>query len=110
MIKKVVFLSYINFSDSIAGAARVKMYSKMLRSEGVETVNYSIHDYQNASPLLKRLVSNKYTRRLSYFLRVFTYTLSTRKFANQENDIVFYLYPTTSVFLDYLLIYFLKLF
>lgn len=108
MNKKVIFLSYIDFSDSTAGAARVKMYAKMLQEEGVETGFYSIHDFYNINPLFKKLNSNRYIRHLSYSFRVFAYVLSIRKLESHEQEIVFYLYPTTEILLDYLLVFYLK--
>lgn len=108
MQKKVIFLSYINFSDPTAGAARLKMYAKMLQEEGVETEFYSIHDFYKTSPLLNKLNTNRAIRYLSYPSRITAYVLSIRKLTNPEKNIVFYLYPTTAILLDYLLVFYLK--
>lgn len=109
MAKKIVFVSCMNFSDSTAGAARIRVYCKMLLNEGVDTQFYSIFDFYKTKPLIKKLIKYKYVRRLSYIARVFLYTLSINKIAKSEPDTVFYLYPTTQVLLDYLLVMQLKL-
>lgn len=108
MKKKVIFLSYIDFDNSTAGAARVKMYAKMLQEEGIKIEFYSIHDFYKTNPLWKKLNVNRYIRHLSYSFRITAYVLSIRKLEKSEQNIIFYLYPTTEILLDYLLVFYLK--
>lgn len=105
---KVIFLGCINFNSSIAGAARVRMYSKMLQAEGVEVKFYSIFDFNQNKPSFDFL-NKKNVSFISYPLKILLYVLSVKKFIKSDSDIVFYLYPNGQVLLDYLLIFYLKM-
>lgn len=108
MREQVVFLSYINFSDPTAGAARMRMYSKMLQSMSVENFLYSIYDFYAIHACVNKLNSSRYLRFISYPARLCLYVLSLNKFIKSDCKVVFYLYPTKQVLLDYLLIIYLK--
>lgn len=108
MTGEVVFLSYIDFSDSTAGASRSRLYSKMLRTESVKVTMYCIYDFYNSNWFAKKLNENRIVRNIIYPLRVFLYVMSIGKLMKNKDNVVFYLYPTTQVLLDYFLIIYLK--
>lgn len=110
MKNKVVFLSCIDFNGSTAGSSRMHMYSKMLRAEGTEYEFYSIHDFYKNYKLIGKLTSRRHIRVISYPLRLLLYVSSINNFVTKDDNTIFYLYPTSSVLVDYFLILYLKLF
>jgi glycosyltransferase involved in cell wall biosynthesis len=107
---KVIFLSFIDFYGDTAGAARMRMYFRMLEAEGVEYKSYTMHDFYSLNAFARRLNSNKLVSVISDPLRILMYIFSIKKILNSEGSVVYYLYPTTRVLLDFLLILYLKFF
>ncbi|MGO3181910.1 MAG: glycosyltransferase [Aequorivita sp.] len=111
-MNRVVFISYINFNASSAGAARVRMYQKMFDFNNTTYQLFSIEDYlnQSKSRFVKLLHVNKYIRYFSYPIRTLLYVLSLKQFIKPNDKVTFYLYPSTKPLLDYYFVYYLKLF
>src|SRR5690554_3521416 len=87
----------------------MRMFVKMLESEQMNYQIYTMYDFYKLNNFFEKLNSNKYIRFISDPIRILAYVMSIRKLINKNDEVVFYLYPTTRVLLDYLLILYLKL-
>ena len=103
MSKKVIFISSIDFKSSIAGAVRMRMYSKVFSLEKINFEYYSLSDY----PYVVKGKSS-YIRKFFNLLKVFSYIFSFEKFIKKQ-DVIFYYYPAGSFFFVFFVVVYLKI-
>lgn len=103
MKKKVIFISAFDFNSSIAGAIRMKMYSKMLSREGV---GFEFYSFQNNKFFKKS--RNRFLQKILKPFNVLIFILNLRGFIRENTETVFLYYPLGSIFFEFFLLIYIK--